>query len=188
MNEAISQALSSGSLPTENDRMHIREQERLGIRVQRLDDALRIMKLNTDQAWTEPDQYSRDGRHDPDTPRQVMATCWCLMGGGLSEHVLLQIRLEPLRAGIYCEISPNQLFRLEALLEPRLLISNFSIHSPTVTWPTVQQADGSEDTYVIKVQRKRTGNERGHDYALLNPPTTRDVGPAPDVTHQLVVL
>ncbi|KAI6039725.1 hypothetical protein EDC04DRAFT_1635562 [Pisolithus marmoratus] len=65
-------------------------------------DAYTITKLNTRQAWTEPDQYGRDGRRNPDSPRQI--------------------RLEPLTTTKRCvcsDICPNQLFKFEALLEPR---------------------------------------------------------------------
>ncbi|KAI6039727.1 hypothetical protein EDC04DRAFT_1635725 [Pisolithus marmoratus] len=47
--------------------------------------AYTIGKLNTDQAWTDHGQHGRDGRLDPDNPRQVMPTC--LVSCGVSFYV-----------------------------------------------------------------------------------------------------
>ncbi|KAI6125653.1 hypothetical protein EDD16DRAFT_1557928 [Pisolithus croceorrhizus] len=157
--------------------------------------AYTIVKLNTNDAWTDPGQDHREGRRDPDDPRQI--------------------RLEPLTGanpGVYSDIRPNQLFRFEVPREHQLPSGNYRIHSlvsnqplglqgvlgyrpdvPVVEPPhlrthsradpvvvpvpsaapqtfTVQQVNGSEDTYVIKIEGKYTRDERNLVYAFQDPP------------------
>ncbi|KAI6033410.1 hypothetical protein EDC04DRAFT_3091493 [Pisolithus marmoratus] len=154
------------------------------INAQKLGDALRITKLNTRATWAEPDQYDRDGHRDPDSP--------------------LQILLEPLTTtnpGGYSDICYNQLFGFEALLEPRPPNGNSSIQAPVPNQPdntivelartsTVLQVNVPEGTYVVRIQRIHTGDERNHAHAFPNPPITCSIAPGlaqPDVTHQLDV-
>ncbi|KAI6115576.1 hypothetical protein EV401DRAFT_2097591 [Pisolithus croceorrhizus] len=157
--------------------------------------AYTIVKLYANDAWTDSGQDRREGRRDPDDPRQI--------------------RLGPLTGAnpnVYSDIPPNQLFRFEVPREHKLPTGNYRIHSlvsnqplglqgvlgyrpdvPVVEPPhprthsradpvvvpvpsaapqtfTVQQVNGSEDTYVIKIEGKFTRDERNLVYAFQDPP------------------
>lgn len=157
--------------------------------------AYTIVKLNTNEAWTDPGQDRRDGRRDPDDPRQI--------------------RLEPLTGanqGKYSDIRASQLFRFEVPREHKLPSGDYRIHSLVSNQPlgiqsvvghrpddpviaparppvhsradpvivpapgfapqtfTVQQVNGAEDTYVIRIEGKYTRDERNLVYAFQNPP------------------
>ncbi|KAI6039716.1 hypothetical protein EDC04DRAFT_1634752 [Pisolithus marmoratus] len=137
-------------------------------------DAYIIMKLHTQEAWTEPDQGRR---RDPNDPRQI--------------------RLGPLVAmnqGNRCRIHPSQLFRFKLLQGHKLPNGNYRIRSlvsnrllgiqPTVghksEHPTVvpvagaapqtfsvQKVNGSEDTYLIRIQGKFARDQRNSSQSPL---------------------
>ncbi|KAI6039724.1 hypothetical protein EDC04DRAFT_2682645 [Pisolithus marmoratus] len=132
--------------------------------------AFTIMKLNTHEVWTEPDQRHRDSRRDPYDSRQI--------------------RLEPLataKRGVYYYIRPNQLFRIEFPQEHKLPNGSYRIYTLLSNQPlgiqhivgcrpdspavvavpgaaprtfTLQQVNGSEDTYLIRLQGRYARNER----------------------------
>ncbi|KAI6033405.1 hypothetical protein EDC04DRAFT_2209399 [Pisolithus marmoratus] len=156
--------------------------------------AYTIGKLNTDQAWTDHGQHGRDGRLDPDNPRQI--------------------RLEPLigmNPGDYSNVYLNQLFRFEAPRPHDLPSGNHGNHffvsnqpgdpvvkpahlqthsiadpvvapAPSVTPQTftVQQANGSQNTCIITIQSKYTPNEQNLIHAPQSPPAQEWV-----ITHSI---
>ncbi|KAI6039721.1 hypothetical protein EDC04DRAFT_1635196 [Pisolithus marmoratus] len=136
-----------------------REAQRWVITYWKQQDAYIIAKLHTQEAWTEPDQGRRRDSNDA-----------------------RQIRLKPLVAmnqGTCCRIHPSQLFRFKPLRGHKLPNGNYKIRSlvsnqplgvqPIVgrrpAYPAVvpvagvaprmfrlQQVNGSEDTYLIRLQ------------------------------------
>lgn len=172
-----------------------REAQKWVITYREQQNAYTIVKLNTNEAWTDPGQDRREGRRDPDDPRQI--------------------RLEPLTGanqGKYSDICASQLFRFEVPREHKLPSGDYRIHSLVSNQPlgiqsvvgrrpddpviepvrppvhsradpvivpvpgfapqtfTVQQVNGAEDTYVIRIEGKYTRDERNLVYAFQDPP------------------
>ncbi|KAI6000122.1 hypothetical protein F5J12DRAFT_846283 [Pisolithus orientalis] len=138
--------------------------------------AYTIVKLNTNEAWTDPGQDRREGRRDPDDPRQGKYSDICasqlvqIRAGDYRIHSLVSNQplgiqsvvgrrpddsvIEPVRPPVHSRADP--------VIVP---VTGFAPQTFTV-----QQVNGAEDTYVIRIEGKYTRDERNLVYAFQDPP------------------
>ncbi|KAI6017975.1 hypothetical protein BKA83DRAFT_4316441 [Pisolithus microcarpus] len=171
------------------------EPQKWVITLSRQDSAYTITKLSTNLAWTDRGQERRQDRRDPDEPRQIglQPLTTTSLGGhsGISPTQLFRFevpREQKLPSGnykIYSLVS-NQPLGIQAILgyrpdvpvvEPAQPRINSRADPVVVPVPgaapqtfTIRQVNGSEDTYVITIDRKNTRDERNLVYAFENEP------------------